>query len=259
MHKQDSRQGMHLLVIGVVMLILLVPLLATFLYSISTSWGATILPDALSLKWYVQLWSDPRFLMAFGRSVLLCMVSIIVSLLVILPLAFMMEYRYRQWQKIMDLVILLPFAMPPIVATAGLLQIYAGSPMMGTPWILVGCYFTIVLPFMYRSLVNNLRALNLHDLMDASSLLGASSCQGFMQVVLPNIRKGIASAWFIAFSLLFGEFVFANMLVGTRFETLQVYLFNMRQTSGHFTSAIVISYFVFILLFTLFANRFNKS
>ncbi|MBV4397124.1 ABC transporter permease [Advenella alkanexedens] len=241
------------------MLILLVPLLATFLYSISTSWGATILPDALSLKWYVQLWSDPRFLMAFGRSVLLCMVSIIVSLLVILPLAFMMEYRYRQWRKIMDLVILLPFAMPPIVATAGLLQIYAGSPMMGTPWILVGCYFTIVLPFMYRSLVNNLRALNLHDLMDASSLLGASSFQAFMQVVLPNIRKGIASAWFIAFSLLFGEFVFANMLVGTRFETLQIYLFNMRQTSGHFTSAIVISYFVFILLFTLLANRFNKA
>lgn len=241
------------------MLILLVPLLATFLYSISTSWGASILPDALSLKWYVQLWSDPRFLMAFGRSVLLCMVSIIVSLLVILPLAFMMEYRYRQWRKIMDLVILLPFAMPPIVATAGLLQIYAGSPMMGTPWILVGCYFTIVLPFMYRSLVNNLRALNLHDLMDASSLLGASSFQAFMQVVLPNIRKGIASAWFIAFSLLFGEFVFANMLVGTRFETLQIYLFNMRQTSGHFTSAIVISYFVFILLFTLLANRFNKA
>ncbi|MDY0271671.1 MAG: ABC transporter permease [Advenella sp.] len=259
MRKQDSRQGLHLLVIGVVMLTLLVPLLATFLYSISSSWGATILPDALSLKWYVQLWSDPRFLMAFGRSVFLCMASVIVSLLVIVPLAFIMEYRYRQWQKIMDLVILLPFAMPPIVASAGLLQIYSGSPMMGTPWILVGCYFTIVLPFMYRSLVNNLRALNLHDLMDASSLLGASSFQGFVQVVLPNIRKGIASAWFIAFSLLFGEFVFANMLVGTRFETLQIYLFNMRQTSGHFTSAIVISYFVFILLFTLFANRFNKT
>ena len=259
MRKQESSQGLHLLVIGVVMLILLVPLLATFLYSISTSWGATILPDALSLKWYGQLWSDPRFLMAFGRSVFLCMASVIVSLLVIVPLAFMMEYRYRQWQKVMDLVILLPFAMPPIVASAGLLQIYSGSPMMGTPWILAGCYFTIVLPFMYRSLVNNLRALNLQDLMDASSLLGASSFQGFMQVVLPNIRKGIASAWFIAFSLLFGEFVFANMLVGTRFETLQIYLFNMRQTSGHFTSAIVISYFVFILLFTLFANRFNKS
>lgn len=259
MRKQESKQGLHLLVIGLLMLVLLVPLLATFLYSISTSWGATILPDGLSLKWYAQLWRDPRFLMAFGRSVFLCIVSIVISLLLIVPVAFIMEYRYRHWQRMMDLVILLPFAMPPIVASAGLLQIYSGSPIMGTPWILAGCYFTIVLPFMYRSLVNNLRALNLQDLMDASSLLGASGFQAFMQVVLPNIRKGIASAWFIAFSLLFGEFVFANMLVGTRFETLQIYLFNMRQTSGHFTSAIVISYFAFILLFTLLANRFNKA
>ena len=106
--------------------------------------------------------------------------------------------------------------------------------------------------------MNNLRALNLHDLMDAASLLGSSAPQAFMRVVLPNIRKGILSAWFIAFSLLFGEFVFANMLVGTNFETLQVYLYNMRQTSGHFTSAIVISYFLVILILTLLANRFNK-
>lgn len=259
MFQHNRRQGWHLLVIGLTMLILLVPLLATFLYSISTSWGATILPDGLSLQWYIQLWSEQRFLLAFGRSLFLCVVSIIVSFLVIVPLAFVMEYRYPQWQKVMDMVILLPFAMPAIVASVGMLQIYSGSPLMGTPWILVGCYFTVVLPFMYRSLVNNLRALGLHDLMDASSLLGASGFQAFMRVVLPNIRKGMASAWFIAFSLLFGEFVFANMLVGTRFETLQIYLFNMRQTSGHFSSAIVISYFLFILLFTLLANRFNKT
>ncbi|NLY65372.1 MAG: ABC transporter permease [Alcaligenaceae bacterium] len=259
MFQHNRKQGWHLLVIGLTMLVLLVPLLATFLYSISTSWGATILPDGLSLQWYIQLWSEQRFLLAFGRSLFLCVVSIIVSFLVIVPLAFVMEYRYPQWQKVMDMVILLPFAMPAIVASVGMLQIYSGSPLMGTPWILVGCYFTVVLPFMYRSLVNNLRALGLRDLMDASSLLGASGFQAFMRVVLPNIRKGMASAWFIAFSLLFGEFVFANMLVGTRFETLQIYLFNMRQTSGHFSSAIVISYFLFILLFTLLANRFNKT
>ncbi|MDO5679300.1 MAG: ABC transporter permease [Pelistega sp.] len=248
----------HKSVITIVMLLLLIPLLATLLYSFSAVWGATVLPEKLTLDWYIKLWSDPRFLISFARSIFLCFISIFVSLLVIVPLAFIIEYRYPKWQSMMDIVILLPFAMPPIVASVGLLQIFSGSPIMGTPWILVGCYFTIVLPFMYRSLVNNLRALNLHDLMDAASLLGSSAPQAFMRVVLPNIRKGILSAWFIAFSLLFGEFVFANMLVGTNFETLQVYLYNMRQTSGHFTSAIVISYFLVILILTLLANRFNK-
>lgn len=248
----------HQIVVFLVIAILLIPLLATVLYSFSAVWGVTILPDKLTLNWYIKLWSDPRFLLSFTRSLLLCFLSILVSLFVITPLAFIIEYRYPKWQSFMDIVILLPFAMPPIVASVGLLQIFSGSPIMGTPWILVGCYFTIVLPFMYRSLVNNLRALNLHDLMDAASLLGSSAPQAFIRIVLPNIRKGILSAWFIAFSLLFGEFVFANMLVGTHFETLQVYLYNMRQTSGHFTSAIVISYFFVILVFTLLANRFNK-
>jgi putative spermidine/putrescine transport system permease protein len=53
--------------------------------------------------------------------------------------------------------------------------------------------------------------------------------------------------------------VFANLLVGTRYETLQVYLNNMRNSSGHFNSALVISYFLFVLLLTWAANRLNKD
>ena len=45
------------------------------------------------------------------------------------------------------------------------------------------------------------------------------------------------------------------MLVGTRFETLQVYLYSQRTNSGHFTSAMVMSYFIFIGLATWFALR----
>ena len=50
-----------------------------------------------------------------------------------------------------------------------------------------------------------------------------------------------------------------HLLVGTRYETLQVYLNNMRNSSGHFNSALVISYFFFVLLFTWAANRLNKD
>lgn len=50
----------------------------------------------------------------------------------------------------------------------------------------------------------------------------------------------------LCLSVLFGEFLFANMLVGTGYKTLQIYLYTMRQTSGHFTSAIVI---LFLYLF----------
>ena len=143
----------------------------------------------------------------------------------------------------------------------GLLQIYGSGPlaMVGTPWILIGCYFTVALPFMYRAITNNLQAINLSDLMDAAHLLGASTWKAAFLVVLPNLRKGLMVSLFLSFSFLFGEFVFANLLVGTRYETLQVYLNNMKNSSGHFNSALVISYFFFVLLFTWAAGRLNKD
>ena len=54
-------------VLGALVATLLLPLLATFLYSISTRWGATLLPDGFTLDWYLKLWGDPRFLAAFKR------------------------------------------------------------------------------------------------------------------------------------------------------------------------------------------------
>ncbi|MCY1186723.1 hypothetical protein D9M73_276250 [compost metagenome] len=78
-------------------------------------------------------------------------------------------------------------------------------------------------------------------------------------MVLPNLRKGLMVALFLSFSFLIGEFVFANLLVGTRYETLQVFLNNMRNSSGHYTSAVVISYFAFVLLLTWAANRLNRD
>ena len=94
--------------------------------------------------------------------------------------------------------------------------------------------------------------------MEAAQLLGASAPRAFICVVLPALRKSLFASLFLSFSFLMGEFVFANLLVGTRFETLQIYLYNMRSTSGHYTSAVVMSYFLITLILTWLATRFNR-
>lgn len=260
-HAEKRSPLFHQLVVFALMLILLMPLLGTLIYSLSTSWSATILPSGLTFKWYLALWSDARFLSAFGRSLLVCFAALALSLVLILPLLFVVSYHFPKLDAVMNVLILLPFAIPPVVSSVGLMQLFAGGPLpiLGTPWILIGCYFTIALPFMYRAISNNLQAINLRDLMDAAHLLGASTWHAAFMVVLPNLRKGLLVSVFLSFSFLFGEFVFANLLVGSRYETLQVYLYNMRNDSGHFTSALVISYFMFVLLMTWAANRLNKD
>ncbi|WP_430309532.1 ABC transporter permease [Pseudomonas sp. PONIH3] len=262
MRAENKRGGLyHRAVVYLLFLILLLPLAGTLLYSLATSWSATLLPSGLTIKWYVALWSEPRFLAAFGQSLLVCVGALVLSVVLILPLLFVVHYHFPKLDALMNVLILLPFAVPPVVSAVGLLQLYGSGPMamVGTPWILIGCYFTIALPFMYRAITNNLQAINLRDLMDAAQLLGASTRQAAFLVVLPNLRKGLMVALLLSFSFLFGEFVFANLLVGTRYETLQVYLNNMRNSSGHFNSALVISYFAFVLVLTWVANRLNKD
>lgn len=260
-HAKKRSPLFHQLVVYSLLLILLLPLLGTLLYSFSTSWSASVLPSGLTFKWYLALWSDARFLAAFGRSLLVCLAALALSLVLILPLLFVVSYHFPKLDGVMNVLILLPFAIPPVVSSVGLMQLFAGGPLpiLGTPWILIGCFFTIALPFMYRAISNNLQAINLRDLMDAAHLLGASTWRAAFMVVLPNLRKGLMVSVFLSFSFLFGEFVFANLLVGSRYETLQVYLYNMRNDSGHFTSALVISYFMFVLLMTWAANRLNKD
>ncbi|WP_136487076.1 ABC transporter permease [Vibrio sp. H11] len=258
---QHANSVYHKSVVYGIVALMLVPIIATLAYSLSSRWGATILPDGFTLDWYRQLLSDVRFVEAFGRSLLVCVAALALSTVLILPAIFVVFYYFPQLDKLMNLLILLPFAVPPVVSSVGLLQLYADSrvPMVGTPWILIGTYFTIALPFMYRAIANSFTAINLRDLMDAAHLLGASTLQAFWHIVLPNLRKGLMAALFLSFSFLLGEFVFANILVGTRYETLQIYLYNMRQTSGHFTSALVMTYFLFIFICTWLASRIGAK
>ncbi|MCO2080025.1 ABC transporter permease, partial [Pseudomonas aeruginosa] len=162
MSRADRRPAAlyHRLVVCALFLILVLPLAATLLYSLATQWSATLLPDGLTLKWYLTLWSDQRFLLAFARSLLVCFGALAFSVLLILPLMFVIHYHFPRLDGVMNVLILLPFAVPPIVSSVGLLQLYASGPleMIGTPWVLVGCYFTIALPFMYRAITNNLQA-----------------------------------------------------------------------------------------------------
>ena len=131
----------HRVVVWLLFLILLLPLAATLLYSLSTSWSATILPSGLTFKWYVALWSDTRFLTAFGQSLLVCFAALLLSVLLILPLLFVVHYHFPKLDGLMNVLILLPFAVPPVVSSVGLLQVYGSGPlaMVGTPWILIGC------------------------------------------------------------------------------------------------------------------------
>jgi putative spermidine/putrescine transport system permease protein len=248
----------HQAVVGAVMAYLFLPLAATLLYAFATKWHTTILPEGLTVKWFAQLYSDPRFLEALGRTLMVTVGTMVLAVLVTVPAVFTVIVYLPNYEKVLQILVMLPYAIPGVVAAVGLIRAYAGGPVPMLV-VLVGSYFVSILPFMYQGIRNSLGAVQANVLVDAAELLGATKAQAFWQVIVPNILPGIFVSSLLSFSVLFGEFVLTNLLVGGYFETIQIYLYRRMSESGHLSSAIVVSYFLLIAVLGSVIGLFNKK
>lgn len=248
------------LFVSLVLILLFFPIFLTFLYSISTNWHSTVVPEGITFEWYFKLFSDKAFINALTRTLLISATTVIISILIMLPTVYIIIVYFPKLERLMQSIVLLPYAIPGVIASVGLIQIYSKPPFLlsGTVWLLMGAYFIIILPFMYQGIRNSLRNINVIELVQAAEILGATKTQTFIKVIVPNILSGILVSSLLSFSMLFGEFVMTNFLVGGRFETVQVYLKRLMSDSGHLSSAIVISYFLFIFIITTFAIKLSK-
>lgn len=251
----------HRLLMVVLMIYLLLPLLATSLYALAKEWQATLLPVSWTIEWFSGMLQDIRFLDALWTSLYLCGISIAISLVIMLPAVFIITVYLPRWETFMKGIVVLPYAVPGVVAAVGLIRAYSSGPIdiAGTAYILIGAYFVVVLPYMYQGIRNSLLTVSAVELLNAAELLGASRTKAFISIVLPNIWPGVMISTLLSFSVLFGEFVLTNMLVGGHIQTIQVYLYKRVGESGHLASAIAISYFLFILVLSMILMKLGKK
>jgi len=243
------------LLIGVVSAVLLLPVLAVAVSALATDWYSGLLPSGLTLRWFAAVLNEPAFQSALGRSLFIAAGSVVLQTLVTVP-AILVAHCYLPWlDRWMERLVVLPFALPQVVLVVGLLDIYANDPvvLIGTPWILLLGYLPLAFPLLYLPLKNNLRALPVHELLDAGHLVGAGDLMIARRVILPCVLPGLTVGLSMVFALSFAEFVFANMLVGGNFQTMAVYLFGQRQKIGQVTAVIVVIYFAAMWLSTAVA------
>jgi len=256
-----SAIGFHRALVAALMAYLLLPLAVTTLYSIAGDWQSTLLPTTWTLEWYRTMFTDPAFFEALWNSFYLCLATVLLSLAVMLPTVFIVTVYFPRWEGALKAIVILPYAVPGIVAAVGLIKAYSTGPfqaLSGTALLLIGAYFVAILPYMYQGLRNSMLTIRAEELIDAAELLGARKATAFRTVILPNIAPGVLVSMLLSFSVLFGEFALTNLLVGAHIETIQMYLYKRLNQSGHLSSAISITYFVFILIVSMALMRLGK-
>ncbi|MBE3562096.1 MAG: ABC transporter permease subunit, partial [Ktedonobacteraceae bacterium] len=117
-----------------------------------------------------------------------------------------------------------------------------------SPQLLVCAYVIISLPFVYRPIDNNLRAVNTSVLTEAAYSLGCSWWKTFLLIVLPNIWPGIISAALLTFSTVMGEFTLAQLF---GIYTFPIYLNQIGQSDAHRAAVLTVLSFLITLFCVL--------
>lgn len=247
-----------LAILGIV-LYLLVPLVGTLIYSFATGWTTTIFPEGLTLDWYIQLFQDAEFYGAMLRTIFLALVGTVGTVILVVPTIFVIYVYHPRWIWMMDILMIVTFAVPAVISAMSLMSAYSGA---GIPMLVfvIGSYIVGGFPMIQLGTRNSLRAISARSLMESAEILGASKFEAFRKIILPNISNGIIASALFRFSTLFGEFGTLNLLVGGAFPNIQIFLRQNMTRSGHYTSAIVISYFLIVTLMTVIGlNLTNYS
>ncbi|WP_426936376.1 ABC transporter permease [Brevibacterium sp. LE-L] len=179
-------------------------------------------------------------LLAMRLSLLTSVISAFVSVLLGLPLGYLLATRRFPGQRIVRTLILLPLVLPPVVSGLALLYTWGRSAALGESLEALGlslAYTTsavimaqifVSLPFMVMSVETAATALGRRFELTAAEL-GARPNRVFFTVTLPLLRHGITTGAVLCFARSLGEFgatlTFAGSLSGvTRTMPLQIYL-----------------------------------
>lgn len=237
---------------------LIVPLIGTLLYAFSTDWSNTILPQGLTVQWFIQLLTDTEFLMALVRSTFLSAVAVILAVILIVPFIFAVYVFFPKLSIVVEGIVIACYSLPGVILATALMNSYSS---WGIPMILfvIGSYIVSTFPIIRQGTLGSLRAIDANSLLDSAEILGASKMYTFRHVILPNIAPGVFSSSLFSFSTLFGEFVIVNLILGARFQTVQIYLRRMLSLNGHLASAVVVIYFTLITIITLIAIKISGT
>ena len=230
------------MIITLFLLFMIVPIIATGLFSFSIRWDRTLWPEGFTTQWWSKVTAKTAFRTTLMNSITVSSATVFVSLLLVAPTAYWVHTKLPRAKPMMEVLAIIPFGFPAVVLALGLIRFYGALPIpfVNSPVLLICAYVTITLPFMYRPVMNALETLDTRILTEASGSLGASERQTFLFVILPNIRSGIVNGSLLVFSAAFVEFALANLLVGTRFKTFPMYLVEFTRFDGRQASALAL-------------------
>lgn len=196
-------------------------------------------------------WATAR--LSFTLSVL----TILVTFLILLPIATYVELFAPNMKPYLTAVTLLPWLVPPVALVVGVAATFrpVAPWFLSSPYSLVPFYVLWTLPFSYRALDSGLRLMGAKTQYEAAIMMGAKWSTFFIRVIVPNLRTAMLVTAVLSFALVMGEFAFASLLLKQTLPTYLVVIQGGQPRAGFVLALLLMVLSALLLGFLVYALR----
>ena len=217
---------------------------------------------AFGLQWFHALFAARQIVDALWNTLIVGFGSVALACILGCATALHVHGRRGRSQLALQLLVYLPFLLPPLIVGLTLLIYFReiGLPT-GLIAVIIG-HGLLLLAVVFRTLLNRLAQFG-HSQIEAGLDLGARPFQVFRLIVLPQIGSSLLASALLAFALSFDETLVSLFLVGDQ-NTLPIKLWAMMRTGlspevNALATLVLATSLVLILLATLRVRRFAQA
>ena len=185
--------------------------------------------SSLTLKNYINVFTNPENYKPLLTSMILGIISVtLVIILVLFACRIIVKYKKSKLARGLEYGLLIPWLLPAILISVGLLQTYNisqwtvfGLTIGGTVILLIVAYIINKIPYTLRMTKAAFYSID-DSLEDAAKNMGAKSLYTFVRVLLPIIMPTVLAIWALEFNGTLGEYDISVLLSPTTITTLGV-------------------------------------
>lgn len=257
--KLGALRGFLIALTVLVCLFLLLPIVFIAALSFGSSQWLIFPPPSWTLKWYQDLFADPRWLYSALTSLKIAAIVTVLSVVIGFLAALGLNRGAFPGRDLVRALFLTPMILPVVVLAVALYALFLKLGLAGTTIAFVIAHLLIALPFSIISIGNALEGFD-RSIEDAAILCGASPWEARLRVTVPAISHGIFGAAVFSFLASWDEVVLAIFMASPTLQTLPVKIWaTLRQDLTPVIAAASTLLIAFTILLMVVAALFRKG
>jgi putative spermidine/putrescine transport system permease protein len=219
-----STWGLRALVV-LVLVFVYVPLAVVVVNSFNADPTFSWPPQDFTLEWWKRASDNTKMLEALGESIRIGLIATAIALVLGTLAAFALQRNRFFGKQAVNLLILLPIALPGIVTAIALSNAFTTILGVGLSiWSLVIAHATFCIVVVFNNVAARLRRLG-GNIEEASMDLGATRFTTFRLVTMPNLGAALLAGALLAFALSFDEIVVTTFTSPPDIQTLPLWIY----------------------------------